>query len=66
MLKIAYHPIYKHRLSEGHRFPMQKYELLPQQLLHEGTCGPENFFDPGYPEELASPGALNSSFGSVA
>jgi acetoin utilization deacetylase AcuC-like enzyme len=49
MLKIAYHPVYKHPLSEGHRFPMQKYELLPQQLLHEGTCGPENFFDPGYP-----------------
>jgi hypothetical protein len=23
-------------LPEGHRFPMLKYELLPQQLLHEG------------------------------
>jgi len=28
---------------------MHKYELLPQQLLHEGTCTPENFFEPGMP-----------------
>jgi len=46
MLKIAYHPIYKHPLPEGHRFPMIKYELLPQQLLHEGTCDDQNFFEP--------------------
>ncbi|QED39139.1 histone deacetylase [Antarcticibacterium arcticum] len=46
MLKIACHPIYKHSLPEGHRFPMEKYELLPKQLLHEGTCTPENFFEP--------------------
>ncbi|WP_224485109.1 histone deacetylase family protein [Robertkochia aurantiaca] len=46
MLKIAYHPIYKHPLPEGHRFPMIKYELLPKQLIHEGTCEEENFFEP--------------------
>ncbi len=46
MLKIAYHPIYKYQLPPGHRFPMEKYELLPQQLLHEGTCKAENFFEP--------------------
>ncbi|SEM07056.1 Acetoin utilization deacetylase AcuC [Aquimarina amphilecti] len=46
MLKIAYHSIYKHPLPEGHRFPMIKYELLPQQLLHEGTCNQEHFFTP--------------------
>jgi acetoin utilization deacetylase AcuC-like enzyme len=51
LLKIAFHPIYKHPLPDGHRFPMHKYELLPQQLLHEGTCTPENFFEPGLPEE---------------
>ena len=51
MLKIAYHPIYKHPLPEGHRFPMEKYELLPRQLLHEGTCSEENFFEPEFPEE---------------
>lgn len=51
MLKIAYHPIYKHPLPEGHRFPMEKYELLPKQLLHEGTCDQDNFFEPEFPEE---------------
>ena len=51
MLKIAYHPIYKHPLPEGHRFPMEKYELLPKQLLHEGTCSAANFFQPEIPEE---------------
>ena len=51
MLKIAYHPIYKHPLPEGHRFPMMKYELLPQQLIHEGTCTEENFFEPEIPND---------------
>ncbi|MDT0675185.1 histone deacetylase family protein [Autumnicola musiva] len=51
MLKIAYHPIYKHPLPEGHRFPMEKYELLPKQLVHEGTCTEENFFEPEIPQE---------------
>ncbi len=50
MLKIAYHSIYKHPLPEGHRFPMEKYELLPRQLLHEGTCTLDNFFEPTFPE----------------
>lgn len=49
MLKIAFHPIYKHPLPEGHRFPMLKYELLPEQLLHEGTCSKDNFFQPKTP-----------------
>ena len=51
MLKIAFHPIYKHPLPEGHRFPMMKYELLPQQLLHEGTCTEANFFKPQVPND---------------
>lgn len=46
MLKIAYHPIYAHPLPEGHRFPMLKYELIPAQLLHEGTITPANIFAP--------------------
>lgn len=45
-LPIAFHPIYKHPLPEGHRFPMIKYELLPQQLLHEGTAEKDDFFEP--------------------
>ncbi|THD69698.1 histone deacetylase [Robertkochia marina] len=51
MLKIAYHPIYKHPLPEGHRFPMAKYDLLPKQLLHEGTCEPDDFFTPDRPND---------------
>jgi acetoin utilization deacetylase AcuC-like enzyme len=49
MLKIAHHPIYNHPLKDGHRFPMEKYDLLPQQLLYEGTCSKTNFFEPEVP-----------------
>jgi acetoin utilization deacetylase AcuC-like enzyme len=46
MLRIAYDPIYAHPLPEGHRFPMLKYELIPEQLLYEGAIQPENLFAP--------------------
>jgi acetoin utilization deacetylase AcuC-like enzyme len=46
MLKIAFSPIYKLELPEGHRFPMLKYELIPEQLLYEGTVSSEHFFAP--------------------
>jgi acetoin utilization deacetylase AcuC-like enzyme len=46
ILKIAYHPLYAHPLPEGHRFPMLKYELIPGQLLHEGTITKQNLFKP--------------------
>lgn len=29
---------------------MEKYSLVPQQLLYEGTCTPENFFEPDTPD----------------
>ncbi|UJH68716.1 histone deacetylase [Allomuricauda sp. SCSIO 65647] len=51
MLKIAHHPIYCHPLPEKHRFPMIKYELLPEQLLHEGTCIGDNFYRPTLPDD---------------
>lgn len=51
MLKIAFHPAYKYSLPKGHRFPMEKYELLPQQLLYEGTCEKENFFESAMPSK---------------
>lgn len=51
LLKIAFHPVYKYPLPKGHRFPMEKYELLPRQLLHEGTCKKENFYEPAMPSE---------------
>ncbi len=46
MIKIAYSPIYQHPLPEGHRFPMLKYELIPEQLLYEGSFEPQHFFEP--------------------
>lgn len=46
MFPIAFHPIFKHPLPEGHRFPMIKYELLPEQLLHEGIAQKSDFFEP--------------------
>jgi len=46
MLKIAWHQCYAHPLPLGHRFPMLKYELLPQQLIHQGIVINENFFEP--------------------
>jgi len=46
MLKIAFAPIYAHPLPQGHRFPMLKYELIPEQLLYEGSITPENLFAP--------------------
>ncbi len=46
MIKVAWAPSYAHPLPENHRFPMEKYALLPQQLKHEGTLNMENFFEP--------------------
>lgn len=46
MLKIAWSEIYNHPLPKGHRFPMEKYDLLPRQLIHEGTVSETNFFQP--------------------
>ena len=44
---IAFHPMYIHPLPENHRFLMEKYDLLPKQLLHEGTAREADFFEPG-------------------
>jgi acetoin utilization deacetylase AcuC-like enzyme len=53
MLKIAWSEIYVHPLPAGHRFPMEKYALLPEQLMYEGTVKADNFFRPTFmPEEL--------------
>jgi acetoin utilization deacetylase AcuC-like enzyme len=45
-MKIAFDKIYAHPLPEGHRFPMLKYELIPEQLLYEGLIITENLFSP--------------------
>ena len=51
MLKIAFHENYIYPLEENHRFPMIKYELIPEQLLRENTCSDSNFFKPNLIDE---------------
>ena len=51
MLKIAFDKSYRHPLDEKHRFPMIKYELIPEQLIRENTCSDSNFFIPGCIED---------------
>ena len=51
MLKVAWTESYVLPLPPNHRFPMSKYEVLPQQLLHEGTIRTENIFHPDPIEE---------------
>lgn len=46
MLHIAFAPIYRYELPEGHRFPMVKYELIAEQLLYEGIVQERQFFHP--------------------
>ena len=46
-MRIAFSPIYRYKkLPKEHRFPMDKYDLLPDQLLYEGTITKANFFAP--------------------
>jgi len=45
-MKIAYSALYSHPLPENHRFPMLKYELVPQQLIYEGTVITSQFIEP--------------------
>jgi acetoin utilization deacetylase AcuC-like enzyme len=52
-LKIAYDPGYAYPLPADHRFPMSKYELIPGQLLYEGTITTDNLFTPSpCPDEV--------------
>jgi len=46
MLKIAYSDIFRYSVPDKHRFPMQKYTLIPERLLAEGTITTDNFFAP--------------------
>lgn len=47
MLYTAYHKAYNHAvLPEGHKFPMLKYDLLKEQLLHQGIIEKHELFTP--------------------
>lgn len=57
MLKIAFDKKYAHSLPPKHRFPMIKYELIPEQLIYEGTVTEESFF---VPKQLDEPTILRT------
>lgn len=46
MFKVAWHSLYCHPLPLQHRFPMEKYNLLPQQLQHEGIIHANQLINP--------------------
>ena len=50
-MHIAYAPVYRYALPPGHRFPMAKYDLLPEQLLYEGTAVEREFVAPALLQE---------------
>lgn|SRR5690554_3598571 len=62
MLKIAFHQKYVQPLPKGHRFPMEKYDLLPQQLIFEGTVDENAFFTPEIIEREAVLAAHDSAY----
>lgn len=43
---LAWSPKYCHPLPVAHRFPMEKYELVPDQLLHEGVIQQQDIHIP--------------------
>jgi len=49
-IPIAYHESFKLDLPKGHRFPMEKYKLLPNELINQGISKETDFFSP-YPPE---------------
>jgi acetoin utilization deacetylase AcuC-like enzyme len=45
-MRIFFDPIYIHPVPEGHKFPMEKYDLIPRQLLYEGVITEEQLISP--------------------
>ena len=45
-MQVTYSHHYKYSLPDGHRFPMDKYPLLLEQLLYEGTIEPHQIKEP--------------------
>ncbi|MEL7002122.1 MAG: histone deacetylase [Bacteroidota bacterium] len=51
MIKLAFSEKYIYKLPDGHRFPIEKYELVKEQLIYEGTITANQVYDPGLVEE---------------
>ncbi|OOS07988.1 Acetoin utilization deacetylase AcuC [Moraxella cuniculi DSM 21768] len=46
MLKIAHSPLFCHPLPANHRFPMAKYQQIPERLISQGVICHDNLFHP--------------------
>jgi acetoin utilization deacetylase AcuC-like enzyme len=46
-VKVAFSPVYIHPVPENHRFPMEKYQLIYEQLQRENILSGDSFFIPG-------------------
>lgn len=51
MIKFAFSNKYIYQLPDGHRFPIEKYELVKEQLIYEGTIEEDQVYDPGLVDE---------------
>ena len=51
MIKIAFSDEYVLSLPKDHKFPIDKYRLIPETLLNEGTITEQNFFAPGFADK---------------
>jgi acetoin utilization deacetylase AcuC-like enzyme len=45
-MRIFFDPIYIHPVPDGHKFPMEKYDLIPRQLLYEGIITENQLISP--------------------
>jgi len=43
---ISFAPIYVHPVPENHKFPMEKYDLIPRQLVYEGIISESQIMAP--------------------
>ncbi len=43
---ITFSPIYVHPVPENHKFPMEKYDLIPRQLVYEGIVSESQIVAP--------------------
>lgn len=48
---LSFHEKYNYELPEGHRFPIDKYGLVKEQLVYEGLYGADDFADAGLVDE---------------
>lgn len=60
MPALAWSELYAHPLKRGHRFPMEKYNALPEQLISRGIVREGDLFEP-YPLEWERIKAVHST-----